>query len=57
MVNRGLLILEKGKTFGPGDLVYYGINSNTSAAGFLKAIYRKDDSYQRQAQSKVSLSS
>lgn len=37
----GIAILEEGLSFGGGDLQYYGINSNTSANGFLKCTYKK----------------
>lgn len=44
MVNNsegGLAILEQGDYFGGGQLQDYGINSNTSANGFMKCTYRK----------------
>lgn len=34
---KGLAILEKGLSFGGGDLQHLGINSNTSARGFTHA--------------------
>ena len=37
----GIAILEQGLCFGGGDLQEYGINSNTSANGFLKCTYKK----------------
>jgi len=37
----GIVVLEQGLNFGGGDLGQYGINSNTSANGFLKCIYRR----------------
>ena len=37
----GLAILDQGISFGGGQLSHYGINSNTSAIGFLKCIMRK----------------
>ena len=37
----GLAILEQGDCFGGGGLQYYGINSNTSANGFMKCTFRK----------------
>lgn len=37
----GIAILEQGMGFGGGDLVSYGINSNTSANGFMKQCYKK----------------
>ena len=37
----GIAILEQGEGFGGGQLQEYGINSNTSANGFLKCTYRK----------------
>ena len=39
----GIAILEKGLSFGGGDLVSFGINSNTSASGFLKCCYKNRD--------------
>ena len=36
-----IAIIDEGISFGGGNLSYYGINSNTSAAGFLKCIARK----------------
>jgi hypothetical protein len=37
----GIAILEKGTSFGGGCLQYFGINSNTSATGFMKCTYKK----------------
>ena len=37
----GIAILESGLSFGGGDLGEYGINSNTSANGFIKCTYKK----------------
>lgn len=37
----GLAIIDQGTCFGGGALTQYGINSNTSANGFLKCIFRK----------------
>lgn len=37
----GVAILDKGINFGGGMLAQYGINSNTSANSFMKAIIRK----------------
>jgi hypothetical protein len=34
-------IIDEGISFGGGNLGSYGINSNTSAAGFLKCTLRK----------------
>ena len=36
----GLAIIEQGTAFGAGNLIDFGINSNTSAKGFLKCTYR-----------------
>lgn len=33
---KGIAIIEKGSTFGGGELSSYGIRSNTSAKGFLR---------------------
>ena len=41
MQEDGLAILDQGISFGGGQLLHYGINSNTSAIGFLKCIMRK----------------
>lgn len=38
ILNRKILIIEKGSTFGSGCLGKYGINSNTSAEGFVRLI-------------------
>ena len=37
---QGIAILEKGLSFGGGSLQNYGLNSNTSANGFLKCLYK-----------------
>lgn len=37
----GIAILEQGEGFGGGQLQEYGINSNTSANGFMKCTYKK----------------
>ena len=39
--NNGLAIIDDGLSFGGGQLCNYGINSNTSANGFLKCIKRQ----------------
>jgi hypothetical protein len=36
-----LAIIDEGICFGGGNLCFYGINSNTSAGGFLKCSNRK----------------
>jgi len=36
-----LAIIDEGLSFGGGALVNYGINSNTSAFGFLKCILKR----------------
>ena len=36
----GLAIVEQSQAFGAGCLINFGINSNTSAKGFLKCTYR-----------------
>jgi hypothetical protein len=36
-----LAIIDEGISFGGGQLQNYGINSNTSAGGFLKAISKQ----------------
>lgn len=41
--NLSILILEKSETFGSGCLGKYGINSNTSAEGFVRLICFNDD--------------
>jgi len=40
----GLAIVEQGFTFGGGDLQYFSIQSNTSARGFFKCVYKKIES-------------
>jgi cation diffusion facilitator CzcD-associated flavoprotein CzcO len=37
----GMAIIDAGTSFGGGNLCTYGINSNTSANGFVKCILRK----------------
>jgi len=37
----GIAILETGLAFGGGCLQHYGINSNTSANGFIKCTFKK----------------
>lgn len=43
LVNSGdsIAILEKGLCFGGGALQNFGINSNTSANGFIRSLYKK----------------
>jgi len=40
--NDGIAILDTGTSFGGGNLCNYGINSNTSANGFVKSIFVKE---------------
>jgi len=37
----GLAVLEAGMTLGGGELQHFGVNSNTSARGFLKCAYKR----------------
>ena len=37
----GLAIIETGLAFGGGCLQNFGINSNTSANGFIKCLYKR----------------
>jgi len=37
--NNGLAVISDDICIGGGNLGFYGINSNTSAAGFLKCLY------------------
>ncbi len=37
----GIAILEGGLSFGGGALQNFGLNSNTSANGFIKVLYKK----------------
>lgn len=37
----GIAILEQGLSFGGGTLASFGINSNTSANGFIKCLYKR----------------
>ena len=37
----GIAVLDQGTSFGGGMLCNYGINSNTSANGFMKCLFRK----------------
>ena len=41
MQGEGFAIIDSGLHFGGGLLYKYGINSNTSGGGFLKAAYKK----------------
>jgi hypothetical protein len=43
LVNTGdsIAVLEMGLNFGGGNLQNFGINSNTSANGFIKSLYKK----------------
>ena len=44
--NGGIAIIEQGSSFGGGNLQHFGINSNTSANGFMKFVSHsrpKDD--------------
>ena len=41
MEDGGVAVLEMGQSFGGGSLQFYGINSNTSANGFLKCAFNK----------------
>ena len=40
----GIAILDQGEAFGGGALQHFGINSNTSANGFIKFVYNKNNS-------------
>jgi hypothetical protein len=37
----GLAILDQGLALGGGALQHYGVNSNTSANGFIRCLYKK----------------
>jgi hypothetical protein len=37
----GIAVIESGLSFGAGCLANFGLNSNTSANGFLKCLYKK----------------
>jgi hypothetical protein len=37
----GIAIVEAGLSFGGGGLQNFGLNSNTSANGFIKCLYKK----------------
>jgi len=37
----GLAIIEQGLTLGGGCLEKFGLNSNTSANGFIKCLYKR----------------
>ena len=37
----GLAIIEQGLAFGGGCLQNFGVNSNTSANGFIKCLYKR----------------
>lgn len=41
MEEGGVAVLEMGQSFGGGSLQFYGINSNTSANGFIKCAFNK----------------
>lgn len=38
----GIAILEEGLSFGAGALGKFGLNSNTSANGFIKCLYKRN---------------
>lgn len=44
--------MEEGLCFGGGDLQFYGINSNTSANGFMKCTYKRVEVVEKQSPSK-----
>jgi hypothetical protein len=39
----GIAIVETGLSLGGGNLQHFGINSNTSANGFIRGFYKKKD--------------
>lgn len=39
----GIAIIDKGLAFGGGCLQNFGINSNTSANGFIKCLYKRKE--------------
>jgi len=45
-------IIDEGISFGGGALVSYGINSNTSAFGFLKCILKRQKKEPKEKRSK-----
>ena len=47
----GIAILEKGSSFGGGNLQHYLINSNTSSDGFLQCLYGHQDKHKRRSRS------
>jgi len=47
-----LAIIDEGISFGGGALVDYGINSNTSAFGFLKCILKRQKKEPKEKKSK-----
>jgi len=49
MNENGIAILESGLSFGGGCLQNFGLNSNTSANGFIKCLYRKVKKIQAEA--------
>lgn len=51
-----IAIIDEGISFGGGALINYGINSNTSAFGFLKCTLKRQKKYKnekKQAKNKV----
>eukprot|EP00347_Sterkiella_histriomuscorum_P009643 403340423 len=49
----GIAVVESGLAFGGGCLQNFGINSNTSANGFLKCLYRKKPEQNQQQNGNV----
>ena len=41
MKGDGIALIEQGLAFGGGHLQNFGINSNTSANGFIKCLYKR----------------
>ena len=40
----GIAVVEQGLSFGGGNLGQFGVNSNTSANGFIRGLYKRKDS-------------
>jgi hypothetical protein len=56
MSNLNILIIEKSDSFGSGCLGKYGINSNTSAEGFVRIISKGSDEESNGSEAKQTLS-
>jgi hypothetical protein len=52
----GIAVIEQGLAFGGGCLQNFGINSNTSANGFIKCLYKRREINPPQTQAVTGIS-